>query len=379
MADKVAPQLLDSIIQQTVQALEAGREQIFEIAETAMAEYETVLKELQDLKQQAAKQIELVDQLEKKDRECRQTLVKMHRSFALFTEAEVLEAHAKAREVHGELVAGRALERALRHQRDQVERRLRSLESMVKRAQNLVTQVGTAMGFLAQNFGDLFARLESAQQSRQLGLHVIRAQEEERRRLAREIHDGPAQLLNSVVLRIDVCQRLFDSDLARLKEELAQLKDLVRLSLQDVRKIIFDLRPMALDDLGLVPALRAFLKDFQAKHGTEVDFGVFGSDQRFEPAFEVAMFRLVQESLNNVQKHAQATRVWVRVEQVGRELRMTVRDDGRGFDVAEATAAGGKFGLMGMRERAELLGGTMEIQSEPGKGARLQFHFPLHD
>jgi len=182
------------------------------------------------------------------------------------------------------------------------------------------------------------------------------------------------------VLRINVCQRLVDSDLPRLNEELTQLKDLVRLSLQDVRKIIFDLRPMALDDLGLVPALRAFLKDYQAKTGIETDFDSFGNESRYDSAFEVAVFRLVQEALNNVYRHAGATRVWVKVETAGgREVRLVVRDDGIGFAPTEVLEAGAgtKFGLVGMRERAELLGGSMEILSAPGQGSRLTFVFPL--
>ena len=246
-------------------------------------------------------------------------------------------------------------------------------------AADLETRLASATQSLIHNVRGLGSRLESAQQSRELGLHVIRAQEEERRRLAREIHDGPAQLLNSVVLRINVCQKLVETDPARLQDELAQLKDLVRLSLQDVRKVIFDLRPMALDDLGLVPALRTFLKDFQARTGIETDFAAFGSERRLDPAFEVAIFRLVQEALTNVYRHAGASRVWVKVETAGgSQIKVGVRDDGSGFDPEQVRAAGGgHFGLVGMRERTELLGGSMEIISAPGQGTRLNFVFPL--
>ncbi len=243
-------------------------------------------------------------------------------------------------------------------------------------------RLSPAMGALARTFRDIGAKLETAQQGRGLGLHAITVQEEERRHLAREIHDGPAQLLNSVVLRIDVCQRLVDQDSDRLKNELGQLKELVRLSIQDVRKIIFDLRPMALDDLGLVPALRGYLKDYQARSGIETDFAFYGNERRFNPAFEVALFRLVQEALTNVAKHAGASRVWVTVETTGgQEIKLSVKDDGAGFDPAQVQpgAGGSKFGLVGMRERAALLGGSMEIQSAPGRGAKLTFLFPLID
>lgn len=260
---------------------------------------------------------------------------------------------------------------------DAIQELVASLEQTAAAAEG----IRSGVEFLTQSLRGLGSRLESAAQSRGLGLHVIRAQEEERRKLAREIHDGPAQLLNSVVLRINVCQRLFETDPSRVQEELTQLKELVRLSLQDVRKIIFDLRPMALDDLGLVPAIRAFLKEFQARTGIEADFSAFGHERRYDSAFEVAVFRLVQEALNNVYKHAGAARAWVKVETHGQELRLTVRDDGAGFDPEAVLQAGRgtKFGLVGMRERAELLGGSLELQSAPGQGTRLVVTFPLSE
>lgn len=256
------------------------------------------------------------------------------------------------------------------------------LALLERNLQAAVQGLGRAEAELLQICGDLAERLRSAAHARELGLSVIRAQEEERRRVAREIHDGPAQLLANVVLRIDVCQKLYQSDPERLREELGQLKDLVRLSLQDVRKVIFDLRPMALDDLGLVPALRAYLKDFQAKTSVETEFDVFGQERRFAGAFEVALFRLVQESLNNVAKHARAARVWVKIDlRGGREIRLVIRDDGVGFQPGAQPErdAQGRVGLLGMRERTELLGGQMELESAPGQGTRLSFVFPLAD
>lgn len=326
---------LSQIITDAVEALELGKVQIFGMRDSAHAALETVQ-----------------------------------------SERERMAAHTAAPGP-----AGSAEQRLLQEARARLDGHLKEAQQMVARADALVTQVGVAMGFLAGSLHEVGNQLVDAQASRALGISVIKAQEEERRRVAREIHDGPAQLLANVVLRIDVCQKLFDADPSRARDELGQLKDLVRLSLQDVRKIIFDLRPMALDDLGLVPALRTYLKDYQSKTAIETDFAFFGQDRRFENAFEVAMFRLVQESLTNVAKHARASRVWVKVEVTAtRDLRISVKDDGVGFDVvAVEKIAGTKFGLMGMKERVALLGGTMEIQSAPGAGTRLNFAFSITD
>lgn len=215
---------------------------------------------------------------------------------------------------------------------------------------------------------------------RALGLAVVRAQEEERRRMAREMHDGPAQLLANVVLRIDVCLRLLDqdTDTGRLRQELSQLKELVRLSLQDVRKVIFDLRPLALDDLGLVPALNAYVKDYQARTGVEVELRGSGADRRFDPALELAVFRTVQEALTNVARHSGASRVRLSVDVQESELRVTIQDNGSGFDVsALGRRADRSFGLAGMAERARLVGGHLEVESEIGKGTSIRLVVPV--
>jgi two-component system sensor histidine kinase DegS len=203
------------------------------------------------------------------------------------------------------------------------------------------------------------------------------AQEEERRRLARDIHDGPAQLLANVVFRIDVAQTLLQGDPARARAELEQLKHLVRHSLQDVRKIIFDLRPLALDDLGLIPALRGYLGGLQERAGLKVDLHVAGDPRRLPTALEVALFRLVQEALHNVRKHAGTDAADVRVEFGEAEVRVTVADRGRGFDPGAAAGASDRLGLRSMRERAELFGGSLTLRSSPGRGTVVAATFPI--
>lgn len=259
--------------------------------------------------------------------------------------------------------------------RDQaaVERALEELAGV----QELLT--GEAGAKMAAALAVVAEGLAHAREGQGLGLYAIRAQEEERRRFAREIHDGPAQLLNSVVLRIDVCQRLAQTDPQRLALELPQLKELVRLSLQDVRKLIFDLRPMALDDLGLVPALRILMKDQMAKTGIHAELSVVGAEERFDGAVEVALFRLVQEALTNVAKHSGAAKVTIRADLSDPEhVALLIQDDGVGFEPAtlRGQGAAGRFGLVSMRERAELFGGDLTVVSARGAGTTLQIRVP---
>src|SRR5690606_24427503 len=146
------------------------------------------------------------------------------------------------------------------------------------------------------------------------GLKIIVAQEDERKRIAREIHDGPAQAMANIVLRSEIAERmLMRSEFTAVKEELSDLKSQVRSGLEEVRKIIFNLRPMALDDLGLIPTVRKYIQDFEDRTKVRIRFEVVGLEKRLPSAMEVAIFRLVQEGLSNVLKHASASYVFVEI------------------------------------------------------------------
>lgn len=369
---------LEALLSQVLSHLEEGRKQIFDFSETIRGQWRDLERELADLKAQVQSQIERVDELERRDYRARLRLMEVSRDIGRHGEEALKEAYQRARDSQVELAVAREHEAGLRRQRDALERRLRELEALVGRAEELVNQVGLAMGYLSGNLQDIVTHVQSLGQRQALGLSIIRAQEEERRRVAREIHDGPAQLLANVALRIDVVQRLVDSDLVATRAELAQLKDLVRLSLQDVRKVIFDLRPMALDDLGLVPALRAYGQELGQRAGLEIDVVAFGEERRLDRSLEAALFRMVQESLTNVERHAQAKSVQVRIDMGASEIRVVVRDDGQGFDVAAVEqSSGGRFGLVGMRERARLIDGRVDVYSTPGGGTRVTIAVPV--
>lgn len=370
---------LDLIIKQALSALNRGRHEIDGIAETARQEYLAVLKEFDQLKTEVEAHISNVDEFERLERSARMRLLDVSRSFGRYSEEEIKDAYEQAQVHQTRLSVFREKERHLRRQRDSLERRLKALESMAERAEVMVSRVGLAMEFLSGSLSNLSNQVKNLEERRDLGLSVIKAQEDERRRLAREIHDGPAQILANVVLRIDICQKLAQTDPVRLLDELGQLKELIRTSLQDVRKVIFDLRPMALDDLGLVPALRGFISDFMDKAGIPTSLIVLGAERRLTSTFEVAMFRLVQEALNNVHKHANASEITIKVEFAKEGILLQVSDNGRGFDyeAVRESGRGAHFGLLGMRERVDLLRGKMEISSSPGKGTKISFSIPL--
>lgn len=208
---------------------------------------------------------------------------------------------------------------------------------------------------------------------------VVQAQEDERLRISRQMHDGPAQSLSNLVLRAEICERLMDMDVTRARGELASLKNLVNSTLQATRQFIFDLRPMILDDLGLEPTLRRYLTTFTEKTKVEANLQVSGIKGRLPQHLEVAAFRLVQEALSNVATHANASQVQVGIEYEEGDLNVTIEDNGSGFDVESRLAAGqGKaMGIASMRQRVEMLSGNFDMESEVGRGTRVKAMLPV--
>jgi two-component system sensor histidine kinase DegS len=204
---------------------------------------------------------------------------------------------------------------------------------------------------------------------------VFQIIEEERMRIARDMHDGPAQSMANLVLQAEILERLIPRDPQLVVKELADFKDGVRAVLDDTRRLIFDLRPMTLDDLGLVPTLRKFVREFGEKAGVNAQLRVMGEEVRLPGSFEPTLFRIIQESLNNARKHAHARSVEVLINFQSDSVVVVVRDDGVGMDLAavEATLESSRnLGLISMRERAPLEKGTLEIRSEAGKGTEVR-------
>jgi two-component system sensor histidine kinase DegS len=218
------------------------------------------------------------------------------------------------------------------------------------------------------------ARLRSA--SRQ----VFQIIEEERMRIARDMHDGPAQSMSNLVLQAEILERLIARDPQMVVNELADFKNGVRSVLDDTRRLIFDLRPMTLDDLGLVPTLRKFVKEFGERGGVHTDLRVVGEETRLAGALEPTLFRIIQEALNNTRKHAQASVVEVVINFQPMQVSAVIRDNGIGMDVAATEAhldSTRHLGLISMRERAELEKGRLEIRSQIGKGTEVRVAFDL--
>jgi two-component system, NarL family, sensor histidine kinase DegS len=206
---------------------------------------------------------------------------------------------------------------------------------------------------------------------------IVNAQEAERQRLSRQMHDGPAQAMSNFILQTEIAMRLLDVDAGQAKEELGNLKAAAMGTFQKVRNFIFELRPMMLDDLGLIPTIRKYVEAFKDQTGLDVSLTVTGTERRLEPYLEVMIFRAVQELLGNASRHSQATLVKILLDIGNEMIRVSVDDNGKGFDPV-SVLNGSSLGLKLIRERAEMLGGTFDVDSAAGKGSRISFSIPVH-
>ena len=209
---------------------------------------------------------------------------------------------------------------------------------------------------------------------------LINAQEAERLRLSRKMHDGPAQALSNFIVQAEIAARLFDLDAAKAKEELNLLKTAAMGTFQKVRTFISELRPMSLDDLGLVPTLRRYIDIYREESGFDVNLTIKGGEHRLQPYVEVLIFRSLQELMTNAMRHnadsQNPIQVNVHLAVEDNLARVSVMDTGRGFDPSTLADSGG-LGLKVMRERVEVLGGYLNIESKPNQGSKITFQIPV--
>jgi two-component system sensor histidine kinase UhpB len=263
----------------------------------------------------------------------------------------------------------------------EVARRVRAGDLAVRARPSPLADVEIAQ--LATTLNSILDEVQRHQeQMRALSGRVIRAQEEERQRIARELHDDTGQVLTLLLIRLKLLEGQPGAE--ALQEQIAELRGLVAGAIDQVRQLALNLRPPSLDQLGLVPALRSLATTFTANTRIPVALDLPRTAVRLSPEQTIAVYRIAQEALTNAAKHADATTIALAVTLSGETLRLGVRDDGRGFDPEAITRPEGRgsgsgpgVGLFWMEERARLVGGTLRIASAPGGGTLVTLNLPM--
>lgn len=374
--------LLREAFQNTVDAMENSKGQIFEIYENTKNDVEAARVMLKELKEETAKLQDEVDVLVHCEQQEKQRLVKVSSNFANYSEDKIRASYEAVKDVQVRLALVKEKEFQSRRQRDRLEIRLRGMEQTLLMAERLATKLGTVVGYLTSQISNVVAQMDIASKNKFLGVQIIKAQEDERLRVSREIHDGPAQEMANLIYQASICERLVDTRPEEAKAGLQELRRQIRTCLADVRQIIFDMRPMSLDDLGLVPALRQLVSKLEERKILKTDFQVNGKERALEKHVEVTLFRIIQEGLNNIHRHAGVSEGRLRLLFSSNDLSILISDEGRGFDMAEteemrkSSTGNGHFGILGMEERAKLIGASLNVISNPGEGTKIHVKLP---
>jgi len=370
---------LTKIIRSTLEAIETSQNQIYEIAEEARNQFKIIEEELLQAKMKTEEVILQVDQLTKLEKDIRYRLMIVNKNFRDFSEEDIKEVYEKAKDLQLQLMVKKNEEQILINRRTELELRLKAAKDTLKKAEKLISQIGVVMGYLSGDLKDIHMQLEDFKEKQYLGIKVIQAQEEERYRLSRDIHDGPAQILANLVLKSELCEKLIDIDSNKAKEELKALRTVMRCSLKDVRKMIYDLRPMSLDDLGLIPTVERLVTQHSEESSIFTEFNFFGNKIKLMQVIELAAFRIIQESLNNIRKHSKATRANVKIELTKKNINIVISDNGIGFcrETVKRADENSGYGLLSMEERVLLLNGRFELNTSPGNGTKILISIPI--
>ncbi|MBZ4664204.1 MAG: Two-component sensor histidine kinase [Caloramator sp.] len=372
---------INEIIKRIIEQISNSKEMIINIIDNVKKEEAELIIEIKQLKDKIAEIIEEVDELEKLDKKMRQSLSEVSSRFDKYTEKDIKEVYDKAYEVRLKLLTKRNEEKSLRDKRDRLEIQLKKLGENINNAQKAISQITVALKYLE---GEALStlNLDDKESEMLVGIKILEAQEDERKRIARDIHDGPAQYVASAVMRIDFAKKVIEKDLDKGMMELSELKEVLKTALKEIRAIIFDLRPMSLDDLGLAHTIQEYVKSIKEEKDIKIELKIKPIDDEIEPIIQVAVYRIIQEILNNVKKHSKAKNVEVKLDYGLKYLMIVVSDDGVGFDVEETLkkvkTQGTNYGLLGIIERVNQLQGEFELESKKGVGTKFKIKLPVN-
>jgi len=368
---------LDSVLKQVLRAMEEGRGDIYDIAEDCRHQCELLKAALEQIVNETAQIVEQVDKCERLEKVSRVRLMEVSRNFSAFSEIDIKEAYHNAQAKQNELLELRQQESVLRKKRDEYTLQLKKFEIITGKADTCLQNTALAIKVLENNSTQMSDALEDVYKKQQLTVWKVESMEAQRRKIARELHDGPAQTMAGMLLRLDLIDYLFKQDLDKTMEEIKNIRQMGRESLSDIRHIMFDLKPSAINELGMAATLKEYFDDYETKYNFTVDFVFFGQEKKHELALEIALFRLVQEAVANVRKHAGVNKALVKMEEMQSGLTLVIKDEGRGFNIDAVMNSGQEsYGILGMKERAELFGGKVEIISALGVGTQVIVELP---
>lgn len=377
---------LDEIIDKTIDSIKNSVDEIKDISNYARNEYIELEVEFMKLKIEATDLINRVEGLESQYKTSRNDLLVINRDFEKYSEDEMKAIYEKTDHLRVLLAVEKEREMNLIQRRNELELHLRTVRKISEKAEKLSNDFDMAYGVLSGDLKTITDKIGVIQNKEIWGVKVIHAQELERQRIARDMHDGPAQSLSNLIIKTELCIKMMDKDIDRTKMELQALKANIRSIIDETRHMIYNLRPMSIDDLGLVPTLERLIDKVREDETFTVGFNVTDRSTRnhtkVDPMINMTLYRITQEALNNICKYAYATYTSIEILYEDEAIELTIIDNGIGFDVGSIGLNlddNKGFGIFMMKERANLLNSEINIISEIGKGTSIHVRVPLKD
>lgn len=372
---------LHEIVDNTIIILYRSKGDLTKVADDAKVIFNELEVEYNALKTKVHKIISDISFLENNLAKSRQSLDKIYSQPEAFTQVQIQKAYEDANGVRLELVLRRNEEQVLIKKRNNLEVQLKDTLKLLDKADKIIENINISLDLITRTLVGLSKQIEDIKMSQKIGIKIIKAQEEERKRVARELHDSPAQILSNVVMRAEICDKLMEKDVSKAKDEITKLKKTVSDCLEDVKRIVYDLRPLSLTEQGLITTLENFILEFAKDNKIEVKFKSTIVDAIENEEFSLTVFRVIQECLNNVKKHSGASKVNIFITNSQKSLEMVIADNGIGFDLEEIKNSSINldhgFGLVSIKERLKLLDGILEIITAKGAGTKFIVKIPF--
>lgn len=384
MNERLNSKKLDTIMHELMDSINASKGKAFYF-------YESVLNGLKELREEKDRVDSGIIKLEKEIEETRALSKKYRKNLLIVTKKikknpdkcqfEYMETYKKNENLISKIqkIEKEYVEKFKR--RDYLERKIEYLEELSVDSRRLVQSISTSLNCFNT---DLLSLSETLNEKELILLTVVESAERERMRISRDIHDGPAQLLASLMFEVQILESAIQNkDSEEIEYSIKNIKDRVNMTSRDMRRVIYDLRPMSLDDLGLIPTIKNYIEEFNGSKEIKTKLKLIDNNNLVDnlpEALNIVIFRVVQESFFNAYKYSNGTCISITLEVIKGKVALTIKDNGKGFNVSEELEKAKKnkekkFGIIGMRERIGIVGGKMNIVSNK-KGTEVKAWIP---
>ncbi|MDO4720643.1 MAG: sensor histidine kinase [Peptostreptococcaceae bacterium] len=368
---------LNLILEHIVGSIQGGQEEIFELSENIHRELKEVEEKIREYRERILFLDADIESLRKEELKKREILYEVSKDFSEYGEEDIKIAYEEANEIHIQSVVRKEEKRSIEKEIELLMEEVSAKEKLIAHAERLMLRIKSVIDFLVTDLTYVGNKLTSLEEQTQIGIRIIKAQEEERRRIARDIHDGPAQGIASLIIKGDIVEKLLRKYPQEAEAELRLMKEHLSEVLREIRLIMYDLRPTMIDDLGLIAAISSMANTMAEEHGVAIKVKDMSTYRVKSSAVALVVYRIIQESLNNAAKHSQARSIFVSIDIQRDVIEGSIVDDGCGFDMSMMEK--GKldsFGLSSMKERAHIIRGKLKIESQKGAGTKIFFSVP---